>query len=150
MKSALLAVGLSVAAAGCYRNIPTQYQSVATGNDVVVTLTSQGTARLAPSVGDFVTRIEGGVLSSDAGTMTIALHSVTRRGELNPTKFNGETVSLSQGDVSDLFTRQLSRGRTTTAFVVLGAASVAVVIALAKAVGILESSGNGNPTPPVP
>ncbi len=150
MKSALLAVGLSVAAAGCYRNIPTQYQSVATGNDVVVTLTSQGTSRLAPSIGDFATKIEGGVMSADGGTMTLALHSVTRRGELNPTKFQGETVSLSQGDVSELFTKQISRGRTTTAFVVLGAASVAVVIALAKAVGILESSGTGQPIPEVP
>lgn len=150
MRSTLLAVGLSVAAAGCYRTIPTQYQSVATGNDVVVTLTSQGTSRLAPSIGDFATRLEGGVMSADGATMTLALHSVTRRGELHPTQFQGETVSLNQGDISELFTRQISHGRTTTAFVVLGAAGVAVIYALAKAVGILESSGTGNPIPPVP
>lgn len=150
MKSALLAIGLAMAAAGCYRNIPAQFGSVSAGNSVVVSLTPQGSARLAPAVGSYAIQLQGNVTSAADGELTLALQSVTRRGELNPTQFQGAAVSLNQGDVDEIFTHEISRRRSTTAFIALGAVGVGLVIVLAKAVGILETSGTGNPTPPVP
>ncbi len=150
MKSALLVVSLAAAVSGCYRNIPTQFHSVSAGNEVVVRLTSQGTSRLASSVGDFATQLQGGVKSADNSQLTLALSAVTRRGDVNPTRFQGETVSLNPGDVDEIFTHEISRRRSTTAFVALGAVGIGLVYVLAKAVGILETSGTGNPTPPVP
>ncbi len=150
MKPALSAVCLVVALAGCYRNVPTEPVAVATGTEVVVDLSSSGTTRLTPTLGNFATRVQGTVTAADGGHLTIGLSSVTRRGELQPTQYHGETISLDGSDIEQVFTRTVARRRTTTAFIALGAVGVGLVYALAKAVGILESSGTGNPTPPVP
>ncbi len=150
MKSALSAVCLIAALAGCYRNVPTEPLAVASGTDVVVTLTSSGTTRLTPTIGNFATKVEGAVTAADSGRLTLALSAVTRRGELHPTQYQGETITLENGDIEQAFTRTIARGRTTTAFIALGVVGAGLVYALAKAVGILETSGTGSPTPPVP
>ena len=150
MKPAWSVVCLVVALAGCYRNVPTEPVAVSTGTEVVVELTSSGTTRLTPTIGSFVTKVQGMVTAADGGHLTVGLSAVTRRGELHPTQYHGETISLDTGDIEQIFTRTVARGRTTTAFIALGAVSVGLIYALAKAVGILESSGTGNPTPPVP
>ena len=90
------------------------------------------------------------VSAADGGRFTLGLSAVTRRGELQPTRYHGETISLDASDIEQVHTRTIARRRTTAAFIALGAVGAGLVYAFAKAVGILESSGTGNPTPPVP
>jgi hypothetical protein len=136
-------------ATGCYRYVASEPGALSPGAEVSIDLSSAGAASVRPSLGDFVTRVEGSVSESDASGFTISLASVQRRGEVTPSTWNGESLRLSLADISGVRTRQFSRGRTTAAAVALGAASVGLVIAIAKAAGLLEGSGSpGRPNPP--
>jgi hypothetical protein len=136
-------------AAGCYRYVASEPGALSPGAEVSIDLSSAGTASVRPALGDFVTRIEGNVASSDASGVTLSLTSVLRRGDVSPSTWNGETIRLAAADVSSVRTREFSRSRTTAAAVALGAASVGLVIAIAKATGLLEVSGGaGKPIPP--
>jgi hypothetical protein len=138
-----------VGSSACYRYIPVEPGSLTSGTEVAVDLSSTGSATVRPSLGDFATRLEGRVSESSASGITLLLSAVQRRGEVQPSTWNGESIRLGTSDIAGLKTRELSRGRTTVAAVALGAASVGLVIAIARAVGILEVSGSGpKPIPP--
>ncbi len=144
----LLIVALA-GSTGCYRYVPVEPGAVTPGTEVAVDLTSTGTANVRPAVGDFAERLEGRITESSADGLTLQLTSVQRRGEPKPSTWTGETIRLGTADIDGLNLRQFARGRTTVAAVALGAASVGLVIAIAKAVGILEVSGStGKPIPP--
>lgn len=144
----LLAVALA-GSTGCYRYVPVEPGTLSPGTEVAVELTSTGTANVRPSIGDFATRLEGRITESNAEGLTLQLTSVQRRGEPKPSTWAGETIRLGATDINGVNLRQFARGRTTVAAVALGAASVGLVIAIARAVGILEvSGGGGKPIPP--
>ena len=149
MRSAWLVGFALVGSSACYRYVPVEPGALPSGTEVAVDLSSTGSANVRPSLGDFATRLEGRVTEADASGITLLLSSVQRRGEVQPSTWNGESIKLASADIAGMKTRQLSRGRTTVAAVALGAASVGLVIAIAKAVGLLEvSGGGGKPIPP--
>lgn len=145
-----LLLGLLMATTGCYRYSPAEPSGMPAGSHVRIALTSAGTSRLRPSIGDFAIEVEGAVTSANADTLTLALTAVRRRGEVQASLWQGESIQLLKSDVDELRLRELSRKRTTGALVAVGAVGVGLVIAIAKAVGILESSGSGKGPPPVP
>lgn len=139
-------LGLS-ALNGCYRYVPTTREALAPGTHVSIEMTSRGTANLAPRIGDRVTSVEGTISSTDADGVTLALLSVHRRGEVQPSTWSGESIHLAGDEIADVKGRQLARGRTIVAATALGAAAVGLVIAIAKATGQASGGAGGRPIP---
>jgi hypothetical protein len=134
---------------GCYRYVVTEPGSITTGTEVAVDLSSAGTASVKSALGDFVTQVEGSVTESNGSGITLSLAAVKRRGDVTPSTWSGETLHLTTADIAGVKTRQFARGRTTAAAVALGAATVGLVAAIAKATGLIGGSGGGGkPVPP--
>ena len=133
---------------GCYRYVPTTNASLAPGAAVSVVLTLQGTLNAARSIGNNVASVEGTLSNTDStGGITLSLLSVTRRGENLPSTWSGESLRLSSEDIAEIRGKQLSRGRTVAAWTALGAASVGLIVVIAKAVENVSGSSGGRPIP---
>ena len=133
---------------GCYRYVPTTRTSLAPGASVSVELTLQGSINAAPSIGNNVASVEGTVSNTDStGGITLSLLSVRRRGENLRSTWSGESIRLSSDDIAEIRGKQLSRGRTVAGWTALGAASVVVIVAIAKAAELVSGSGGGRPVP---
>ena len=117
---------------------------------VVVDLSESGTDRLRSSIGNYVTMLEGDVEAAKADTLTLALTSVYRRGEVAPSTWTGETIQLSASDMEHVKRSELSRGRTTAAAVSLGAVGVGLVYMIARATGLVGGGGGGKGPVPTP
>ena len=133
---------------GCYRYVPTTRTSLAPGASVSVALTLQGSINVAPRIGNNVVSLEGTVSDTDSsGGITLSLLSVTRRGENLASTWSGESLRLSSEDIAEISGKQLSHGRTVAAWTALGAASVALIVAIAKATDLVGGSNGGRPIP---
>ena len=133
---------------GCYRYVPTTRTSLAPGAPVSVELTLQGSINAARSIGNNVASVEGTVSNTDStGGITLSLLSVRRRGENLPSTWSGESIRLSSEDIAEVRGKQLSRGRTVAAWTALGAASVGLIIVIAKAIENVSGSNGGRPIP---
>jgi hypothetical protein len=135
---------LVLSAAGCYRYVPTEAPTVSSGKRVMIDLTSTGTANVRSALGDFVTSVEGRVSEANSAGMSISLIGVRRRGDSAPSTWSGETLRLASTDIYQVREHELSRSRTTLASVALGATSVAVIVAIARATGLAGGS-SGRP-----
>ena len=132
---------------GCYHYIPVANTSLAPGTLVSVNVSTRGAERLSPSLGTSVSVLDGAVVSANGGGMTLALKSIRRRGELQPSSWAGEPISLAADDVERVQERRLSRGRTFAAATALVAGAVGVIIAIAKASGNASGGPGGRPIP---
>ena len=133
---------------GCYRYVPTARTSLAPGAPVEVELTLQGSINAARSIGNNVASVEGTVSNTDStGGITVSLLSVRRRGENLPSTWSGESLRLSSEDIAEIRGKQLSRGRTVAAWTGLGAASVGLIVVIAKAIENVSGSSGGRPIP---
>jgi hypothetical protein len=135
---------------GCYHYVAADRASLAPGTPVAIDLTNRGMVNVSPRIGDNVMTVEGNVTEAAGSGITLTLLAVQRRGENLASTWEGESIHLAPEDIDDVRRRELSRSRTTIASVALGAAAVGLVIALAKATGLLQSSGmvKGPPPPP--
>lgn len=139
---------LVCAVGGCYRYVPVPRTSLTPGSHVSVALTSRGSANAAPRIGDNVASLEGTVSQTDSsGGITLALLAVKRRGENLASTWAGESIRLSDEDIAEIRGKQLSRGRTVAAWTALGAASVVVIVAIAKAAEHVSGGTGGRPIP---
>jgi len=82
---------------------------------------------------------------ASASSLTLALENIRRRGESSVANWNGESITLSLDDIAQVKRRELSRSRTVAASTVLVAASVGIIVGIAKATG--QASGGGGPKP---
>jgi len=136
-----------VFAAGCYQYVPVNHAGLAPATPVSVDLSSRGTVNVASKIGDNVVAVEGNVTEANESSLTIALLAVRRRGQNDVATWNGESITLSSGDIDEVRQRQLSRSRTAVASTALTAASVGLVVAIAKATGTASGTVGGKPTP---
>jgi hypothetical protein len=142
----VVVLGLSVVT-GCYRYVATPLTSLSPGAHVAVEVTTRGAVSLEPRLGRNVSQVEGTVTSSDATGVTLALLSVRRRGEVQPSTWEGESLHLTGDDIEQLRSRQLSRGRTIVASTALGAAAVSIIVAIARSTGQASTGTGPRPTP---
>ena len=110
-----------------------------------VELSERGTVNLAQKIGQSVVVVEGNITDASASSLTLALESVRRRGESTVANWNGESITLSSDDIAQVKRRELSRSRTFAASTALVAASVGIIVGIAKATG--QASGGGGPKP---
>lgn len=149
MRSSWFIVAALAGTTGCYRYVETAPGAVTAGTEVAIDLSSTGTASVKPALGDFVTTVEGNVTEANGAGITLSLVSVKRRGDVSPSTWSGESLHLTSADIAGVKARQFSRGRTTAAWVALGAGTVGLVAAIAKATGLIGGSGGtGKPIPP--
>lgn len=150
MRASFVLAAVLFGSTGCYNYISaTNPADLTHGAEVSIDLTSTGAANVRPSIGDFVTTVEGRVSEAGPEGITLELMSVKRRGDVSPSTWHGESLQLGISDIGEIQRRELSRGKTAVAITALAAASVGLVIAIAKATGLLEVSGGaGKPIPP--
>lgn len=141
-------LSLTVLSTGCYT-----YQEVATGPTIApggvvrIELTDNGTADLAKQIGPYVMVIEGTVQSNTDQGITLGVSSLRRRGEAD-TKWTGDALTVPRMDVRVLSQRTPSRTKTAVAIGVFAAVGVGLMVAIAKATGLV--SGSPPTSQPVP
>ena len=133
--------------AGCYQYVPSARSDLPPATPISVELSPRGTLNVANKIGDNVVTVEGNVTEASNSSLTLALLAVRRRGETAPSTWSGESITLAPDDIYQVKRRQLSRSRTTLASVALGAASVGIVIGIAKATGSASGTVGGKPSP---
>jgi len=136
---------LPLVLAGCYKYVPADHAELAPATPVSVELSERGTVNLAPKIGPSVVVVEGNITDASASSLTLALENIRRRGESSVANWNGESITLSLDDIAQVKRRELSRSRTVAASTVLVAASVGIIVGIAKATG--QASGGGGPKP---
>jgi hypothetical protein len=142
-----LVVLCSMTVAGCYRYVAKDVTSLAPNTEVSVDLSASGMNNVKPAIGDGVTGVNGRVTEVNGTRFTLALTTVRRRFD-GASNWNGETLQLATTDFDRIREKQLARGRTTAAAVGLGAVGVGLLFVIAKATGLVYSSGGGKPIPP--
>lgn len=138
---------LPLVLAGCYKYVPTDYAGLAAATPVSVELSARGMSNLAPKIGPNVEVVEGNITDATASSLTLALQSVRRRGESSAANWNGESITLASDEIDQIKRRELSRSRTVMASAALAAASVGIVVGIAKATGEASGSGGVKPSP---
>ena len=140
-------VGITVLLTGCFdfQRIDSSPLS-AGGKYVRVELSDVGATNVVPAIGPYVLSVEGEIESADAQRVTLALRSVSRRGEWSA-KWNGEKLSLSPIDIRTMQERRFSRAKSTIAGTAMAAVGVGLVYLIAKAVGLVSGT---NSRPPLP
>jgi hypothetical protein len=133
--------------AGCYQYVPSPREGLSPATPVSVELSARGSLSVANKIGANVVTVEGNVTEASNSSLTLALVTVRRRGESAPSTWNGESITLGPDDIDEVKRRQLSRSRTTLASVALGAASVGLVVGIAKATGSASGTVGGKPNP---
>ena len=132
---------------GCYKYVAADHAELAPATPVSVELSPLGMINLAPKIGPNVAVVEGSITSATGSSLTLALESVRRRGESSMANWNGESVTLASNDIDQIKRRELSRGRTIAASTALVAASVGIVVGIAKATGTASGASGGKPSP---
>jgi hypothetical protein len=143
-KSAAL---LPLALAGCYKYVSTDHSGLTPATPVSVELSMRGTMNVASKIGENVVAVEGSVTEASPSSLTLALQAVRRKGESNMATWNGESITLASDEIGEVKRRELSRGRTAFASAALAAASVGIVVGIAKATGQASGPVGGKPTP---
>jgi hypothetical protein len=132
---------LSFGAGGCYRYQPLAQPEPATGDNVRVSLTQDGTTALATRLGPRISQLDARVAEVRSDTLLLQV-TTARSADLQESYFNGDTVSLPRSSVSSIEERRLAVGPTA----VLG--GIVVGGALTAATALTGDNGNGG-APPV-
>lgn len=138
---------LPLALAGCYQYVSTDHAGLSPATAVSVQLSTRGTLNVASKIGENVVAVEGSVTEASPSSITLALQTVRRKGENTSSTWNGESITLTPDEIADVKRRELSRSRTTLASAALAAASVGIVVGIAKATGEASGSVGGKPSP---
>lgn len=144
--SRLAATGLLVvAAAGCYRLTPIDGASPAAGMEVRVSLTDEGSVRLAPLIGPRIAAVEGSVIAGTDTAIVLAVRSVVGQGG-RTMNWSQERLAIPRSAVSSIRTRKLDRKRTWFAagLTVVGALALGEAFGLGTGLdGVLGIGGGG-------
>jgi hypothetical protein len=147
MRVGRLIVTLPFMVGACYTYRPVTASVAPSGMRVKAALSDVGRVNVAPFVGQGVTAVEGEVLESNEGSVTLSLTSVTRLGEGSST-WAGERLRLQRADIAQLGEKSISR--TKTAWVASGVGLAVALFALGaqKMGGPSGGSGDKGGNPP--
>jgi hypothetical protein len=117
------------AGTACYMYQPAPLTAVEPGRSVRVTLTPEGAAGLASTIGPGATTLDGRVLARTPADVTLALTQI-QRGE-GPEEFlQNDRLTLPWNGTSSVAVRSLDKPRT-----VLAAGGIAAVVIVGKIFG---------------
>lgn len=121
-------------ASGCYRLTPIEGSTPAPGNEVRLSLSDEGSVRLAPLIGPRIRAIDGRAMESSDTALVVAVEAVVSQGGRSMS-WSRERLSVPRSAVSSIGTRTLDRKRT---WIVAGLGVVGVL-----ALGDLFGLGTG-------
>lgn len=125
---------LTLVASSCYRFTPIEGATPAPGQEVRLSLTDEGSVRLAPLIGPRIEAIDGRIAQTTDTALVVAVQAaVTRDGRAMT--WSMERLTLPRSAVSSIRTRTLDRKKSW----ILAGLGVVGAIALGEAFGI----GNG-------
>jgi hypothetical protein len=129
---------------GCYSYARVDSTSAPVGAEVATEITDRGRVALADSLGPSPRRLEGRLVSSSDSSITLALTAVrSLRGER--TNWTGERITLQRSSFDGLSQRQLNKGRSALAGVLVVGAAVVLALTLG-----ITGGGDGDPSERVP
>ena len=140
---------LGLALSGCYRYVPAASAPITTGDDVRLTLSLAGTARLAPILGERTTRLSGRILADNASEFAVAVDR-TFKDDTIAVVWERDRVTIPRELIAHTERRVLDRRQTMlmTGGVIVSAVVSAVVLSRSR--GSAGQSGNGGNPPPTP
>jgi hypothetical protein len=141
------AVSLLPGLDGCYTYKQSVTTAVQPGADVSLTITDQGRVGLGNRLGRGVLRVNGRVVNSRDSSDSVWVVQVSSVEMLagQKTHWAGEEVRLPREYVSDVATREFSRGRTWLA---VGVTVAAVALAIGTASLVAGGSESDDTKPP--
>lgn len=144
-----VAIGV-LALSACYRYVPETSPEPVAGSEYRAHLTSEGSARLRPLLGQDVIRVDGRVLAVNDTAYHVSMGATGVATDPRPVIWSGEQIWIPRSAVERIERRELDRPRTMRA-----AALYTAGVMLAGSVWLSisgrasERGGNGpGPTPP--
>ena len=141
----ILTLGMALCTGACYRMTPIESAAPAQGSEIRVSLSDEGSVRLAPLIGPRISAIDGKTLESSDTAVVLAVQAVVSQGGRSMA-WSQERLAVPRSAVASFRTRTLDRKRT---WIVAGL-SVVGVIALGDVFGLgtgfdglLGGGGNG-------
>ena len=135
----------AVLTVGCYTYTPVDSSRLASGQPVRVTLTEEGSFRVASFIGPYGNALDGKITENDDSTLVMSVTQVKRRSGVEET-WKGETVRIPRAAVAAVTLPKLSRTRSVLAAggVVAAALGLAAALGGASSLGGRRGGGGGN------
>jgi hypothetical protein len=136
------AILILLAATGCYRLTPVEGGAPARGLEVRLSLSDEGSVRMAPQIGPRIEAIDGRVLESADTAYVVAVTAVVAQGGRSMS-WSNERLTVPRSAVSSVRTRTLDRKKTWMAAVlgVVGAVALGEVFGIGNGFGGFLSGG---------
>lgn len=140
----LTLASLFIVATGCYRFTPIEGAAPAAGQEVRLSLSDEGSVRLAPLIGPRIEAIDGRTLEVTDTAFVVAVEAVLMRGGRSMT-WSMEKLTVPRGAVSSIRTRTLDRRKSwiVAGLGVIGAIALGDVFGLGSGFGGFLNPGDG-------
>lgn len=139
----LVLTALLTVASGCYKYVPVTNLDQQVGSRIRVSLSDRGTADLARHLGPAVAELEGQLVQSENGDMTLAVASTQNHSGIE-NFWNGERVDVPRDFVVRMQERKFSTLRTTLFVGSMLAGGILLNAALGDALGLGIGGGGKN------
>lgn len=141
----ILALVTLTGASACYRLTPIEGTTPEPGSDVRLSLSDEGSVRLAPLIGPRISAIDGRALESSDSAVVLAVQAVVAQGGRSMA-WSQERLSVPRSAVTAYRTRMLDRKRTwiVAGLTVVGAIALGEAFGIGTGLdGLLGGSGTG-------
>lgn len=138
-------VSLVLVASSCYRFTPIEGATPARGQQVRLSLSDEGSVRMAPLIGPRIDAIDGRTVQSTDTSLVVAVEAVVTRGGRSMT-WSMEQLTVPRSAVSSIRTRTLDRRKSwiVAGLGVVGAIALGEVFGLGSGFGgFLDGGGGG-------
>ena len=135
---------LFLVASSCYRFTPIEGTTPAVGKEVRLSLSDEGSVRLAPLIGPRIEAIDGRTVEVTDTAFVVAVEAVLMQGGRSMT-WSMEKLSVPRGAVSSIRTRTLDRRKSwiMAGLGVIGAIALGDAFGLGSGFGGFLGAGDG-------
>ena len=145
-RAAALVPVLTLLFAACYNYVPVDFASPQQGQLIRAELSSEGEQAVIPVFGPGVREIRGMTLENTSTDISVLAESLqSRQGVIN---LDPQPVRLTPAQVTGIYERRLSRGKSALLAVGIGAATFLLVDSFADLGRIFDTEGEEPPGPP--
>ena len=145
LRSRVLTVfSLCLVASGCYRFTPIEGATPAAGQEVRLSLSDEGSVRLAPLIGPRIVAIDGRAVQTTDTALILAVEAVVTQAGRGMT-WSMEQLTVPRSAVSSIRTRTLDRRKSwiVAGLGVVGAIALGDVFGLGSGFGGFLGVGDG-------
>ena len=137
-------VSLFLVASSCYRFTPIEGTAPAVGQEVRLSLSDEGSVRMAPLIGPRIDAIDGRIVQSADTSFVVAVEAVMTQNGRSMT-WSMERLTVPRGAVSSIRTRTRDRRKSwiVAGLGVVGAIALGEVFGLGNGFGGFLGVGDG-------